>query len=69
MWEDPIVSEVRRVREELAARFGFDVHAIFEELRAKQTSLGSRLVRRPRRTRVEQAAPRDRDSAPLDPGR
>jgi len=69
MWEDPIVSEVRQVREELAARFNFDVSAIFGDLRARQASLGSRLVRRQRKTRVEGAATRDRDSAPLDPGR
>lgn len=69
MWEDPIVSEVRRVREELAARFNFDVSAIFGDLRAKQASLGSRLVRRQRSTRAEQAAAPQRDSAPLDPGR
>ncbi len=69
MWEDPIVSQVRQVREELAARFNFDVSAIFRDLRARQTSLGSRLVRRHRSTRSEQAPAPDRGSAPLDPGR
>jgi hypothetical protein len=69
MWEDPIVSEVRQVREELAARFDFNVSAIFRDLRARQTSLGSRLVRRQKRTRGEQTAVPDRDSNSLDPGR
>jgi hypothetical protein len=69
MWEDPIVSEVRRVREQLAARFNFDVRAIFADLRASQASLGSRLVRRPRKPRVEQEATRDQDTPRLDPGR
>jgi len=45
MWEDPIVAEVRRTREELAAAFEFDVKAIFADLRKRQTALGARLVR------------------------
>jgi hypothetical protein len=44
MWEDPIVAEVHRIREELAARFDFDVHAMFADMRKRQTALGSRLV-------------------------
>ena len=62
MWEDPIVAEVRRVREELAAQFGFDVSAIFADLRRKQTVHGDRLVRRGRSARpeAEAASPRDR---------
>ena len=33
MTEDPIVDEVRRWREEYAARFNFDLKAIFDDLR------------------------------------
>ena len=44
MWEDPIVAEVHRIREELAARFDFDVHAMFADMRERQKALGSRLV-------------------------
>jgi len=33
--EDPIVEEVRRIRDELARKFNYDVHAIFEDLRAR----------------------------------
>jgi hypothetical protein len=33
---DPIVAEVRRVRDELARRFNYDVHAIFEDLRKRE---------------------------------
>jgi hypothetical protein len=47
MWEDPIVSEVRRIREELSERFDFDVAAIFADLRKRQTLLGKRLVPAP----------------------
>ncbi len=69
MSEDPIVAEVRQIRERLAEDFGFDLHAIFVDLRKRQSQLGSRLVRRPKRGRAEQAAAPDRDSAGLHPGR
>jgi hypothetical protein len=36
-WDDPIVAEVRRVREELFARFNYDLRAYFEFLQ-KQTA-------------------------------
>ncbi len=68
-WDDPIVSEIRCIREELAAKFNFDVGAIFEDMRKKQATLGSRLVRRKKEDKVEQVAAPDRDSATLHPGR
>jgi len=46
MWDDPIVAEVRRIREELSARFDFDAEAIFADIRSRQAQLGARLVRR-----------------------
>lgn len=69
MLNDPIVEEVRSVREKLAAQFGFNVHSIFADLRRKQTLLGSRVVRRERPSNTEQAAAPDRDFAALHPGR
>jgi hypothetical protein len=47
MTKDPIVDEVRRVRDQLAAEFNYDIHAIFGSLRAAQHEYGSRLVNRP----------------------
>ena len=44
MWEDPIVADVHRTREKLAAEYDFDVKAIFADLRKRQASLGGRLV-------------------------
>lgn len=44
MWEDPIVAEVHRIREELAARFNHDICAMFADMRKRQSALGSRLV-------------------------
>jgi len=47
MPDDPIVDAVRRIRDELAARFNYDVHAIFRDLRERESREGSRLVRQP----------------------
>ena len=44
MWEDPIVAEVHRTRQELAEKFNFDVSAIVADIRQRQAALGSRLV-------------------------
>jgi hypothetical protein len=35
-WVDPIVEEVRRIRDEHAARFDYDIHRICEDVRREQ---------------------------------
>jgi hypothetical protein len=50
MWEDPIVAEVHRTREMLAAAYNFDVTAFFVDLRKRQAALGGRLVHQKKRT-------------------
>ena len=51
MWQDTIVEEVRRIRDEHAKRFNYDLHAICEDFRKKQSlsihTVGSRQPRRP----------------------
>lgn len=59
MWEDPIVEDVHRTREKLAAELDFDVKAIFADLRKRQIALGGRLV--PQKKRAEPATEADRD--------
>lgn len=44
MWKDPIVEEVRHAREELASRFSFDIKAIVEDARQRQTKSRHRVV-------------------------
>jgi hypothetical protein len=36
MWKDPIVEEIRRHREEYAARLNHDLEAIFRDLSERQ---------------------------------
>jgi hypothetical protein len=62
MWEDPIVAEVRGIREKLAAKFGFDVKAIFADLRKRQGSLGGRLIPQKKLGEPTAEADRGRDS-------
>ena len=63
MWEDPIVAEVHRAREMLAAKFNFDIDAIFADMQKRQAALGDRLVSP--RARAEPTAEADlgRDSS------
>jgi hypothetical protein len=46
MWADEVLEEVRAVREAHAARFGFDLKAIVEDLR-KREALSSHPVVQP----------------------
>jgi hypothetical protein len=55
MHDDPIVASVRKVREGLAAAFGYDVHAIFADLRRREAALGDRLVGQPQTQPPKQA--------------
>lgn len=44
MFEDPIVEEVRRVRQEYAKRFNYDLRAIAADLRQHEQQHPERLV-------------------------
>ena len=46
---DPIISEVRAVRDAHAARFDYDLAAIFRNIRAMQDASGREYVRFPAR--------------------
>jgi len=47
MWHDPIVAEVRRNREQYAARFNHDIRAICRAARERQKESGREVVSRP----------------------
>lgn len=49
-WRDPIVAEVRRVRETLFAAAGHDINEFCRRLREKQATSGHRIVARAPRT-------------------
>jgi len=43
-WSDPIVDEVRRVREAYAARFDYDLWAMYRDLKEKEKRSGRKIV-------------------------
>ncbi len=57
MWRDPVVEEIHRVRDEQAQKFGYDLHAICEDIRERQATSERKLVTRsPRKPAVNDAA-------------
>ena len=57
MEDDPIVAEVRAVRDRLAAECGYDVKEIFRRVRKEQAESGLEYVRYPpRRVPPEEGA-------------
>jgi hypothetical protein len=48
-WEDPIVAEVRKVREELFAAAGYDLDEFCKRLRERQQKEGRLAITRPAR--------------------
>jgi hypothetical protein len=49
MWKDEIVEEVRRIREENAAKFDHDIDAIVADARRRQQESGRKIVSFPPR--------------------
>ena len=45
MTDDPIVAEIRKVRDANAAQFNYDLDAIFRDLKAKEKTSGRTYVR------------------------
>ena len=44
MWEDPIVAEVRKIRDRHAAAFNYDLDAIFQDLKKQEKRAGGVLL-------------------------
>jgi hypothetical protein len=55
MQNDPVVAEIRRIREELAARFNYDIHAIFEYVRQRDAADNRKVIRLPPRRTADVA--------------
>ena len=60
MWKDEIVEEVRRIREEHAAKFNHDLKAILDDARKRQRESGRKTVsfppRKPKITSADKSA-------------
>ncbi len=47
MYTDPIIEEIRKFRDEYAARFNYDVKAMLADIRRRQKDSGRKTVSRP----------------------
>jgi hypothetical protein len=63
MARDPIVEEVRRIRDEYAARFKYDLNAIFRDLKERQERGEFSVVHRRPRPARQRVRPRGRSKA------
>lgn len=59
MWKDPIVEEVRKVRQEHAALFGYDLRAIYNDLKTTEKLRDRKVVSLPQK-RLEKTRTRVR---------
>jgi hypothetical protein len=57
-WSDPIVDEIRQVREHYAATFGYDLQAIFHDLKSQEQSSRRTFTTYPARTASPTELPR-----------
>jgi len=64
MWEDPIVEEVRKVREEHAASLGYDLEKIFQDLKEREQRSGRKTVSLPPKPPFQVAAESAREKEP-----
>ncbi len=66
---DPIVDEVRRVRDAHAARFNYDLDAIFRDIKEQEKKSGRTFVSfTPRRVEPNKALPPTGAASPASPG-
>ena len=67
MWEDPIVAEIRQIREGYAARFNYDLWAMYEDLKEQGRKSGREFKSYPpRRISPEERAAGEPRSEPAD---
>jgi hypothetical protein len=61
MWKDEVLEEIYRIREEHAKSFKYDLRAICDDLRKKQTASGRRIISVPLKS------PRQQQNKSLNP--
>ena len=61
MFNDPIVEEIRKHRQEYAAQFNYDIDAICDDIRSRQQQSGRKVV--VRKPRPATTKPKDQPAA------
>ena len=49
MWKDPVVEEIRKIREQYANKFNHDIDAIYEDIQRRQAISAKKSVSLPAR--------------------
>lgn len=62
MWTDEIVEEIRRIREEYAQSFNYELDAIFADLRKKEAASGREVVNLSRKPDLNRDRETDHES-------
>jgi len=52
MWKDSIVEDVRKVREEHASKFNYDLDSIYQDLKKQQKRCGREVISLPAKRAV-----------------
>ncbi len=55
MWTDPIVEEIRRERKAYAAKFNYDLEAIYQDIKRQEQESGHEIVTLPSKRRAAEA--------------
>ena len=55
-WTDPIVDEIRKVREEYAAKFDYDLDKIFADVKKREKASGRKYVSYPPKPAIKRPA-------------
>ncbi|MGH9764243.1 MAG: hypothetical protein ACREDR_46405 [Blastocatellia bacterium] len=56
MWNDPIVEETRKIRDELASKFNYDIQKLGQYYLSRQKEEDREIVRRPAKKERERVA-------------
>jgi|COG998Drversion2_1049125.scaffolds.fasta_scaffold1494745_1 hypothetical protein len=63
MWDDPIVKDVRKIRDAHAAKFGYDLHAIFQDLKRQEKESNCKYINLPPKIVSRKSEPYTKKSA------
>ncbi len=56
MWKDEIVEEIRKIRDDHAKKFNYDLDAIYEDLKKAEEKSGRILIQPPARKPLKSTA-------------
>ena len=65
MWTDPIVEEIRRERKAYAAKFNYDLEAIYQDIKRQEQESGHEIATLPSKRRAAEAEEKQLQTAQI----